>query len=292
MPRFSPKIQRVTMLTRMTFNFSRHLLSVCGKMGFAGRRSAQIKLLSNIPMLVWIRSSTVLKISKAVPGLSRSAFKVFTRGILHLLSQETKGELRVIFSLEPHHFISAEPLTWNAYSTKCVRFAALLCSKCLKTRAVPEAMHKNRAGYTSDQAKKRSVPGERRTFWITSTGRERKGKEGKNSTWRSCSRASAEEDESPSGFGLGGKGSASTSKTPPPLAFSLPCCAQALRWPLALGSERDGGSAPAWEGQGRKAQPLQWACHSPACSLCHQRLSEDWHGALGKSDSLMFYVVT
>lgn len=72
-----------------------------------------------------------------------------------MLSQETKGGLRVIFSLKPHQFISAEPLTWNAYSTKCVRFAALLCSKCLKTRAVPEAMHKNGAGYTSDQAEKK-----------------------------------------------------------------------------------------------------------------------------------------
>lgn len=92
-----------------------------------------------------------------MPSLNRSAFKVFTRGILHLLSQETKGGLRVIFSLEPHQFISAEPLTWNAYSTKCVRFAALLCSKCLKTRAVPEAMHKNGAGYTSDQAKKKKI---------------------------------------------------------------------------------------------------------------------------------------
>lgn len=88
-----------------------------------------------------------------------------------------------MFSLEPHQFISAEPLTWNAYSTKCVRFAALFCSQCLKTRAVPEAMHKNRAGYASDQAKKQgSVSGERRTFWLTSMGRERKAKEGKNST--------------------------------------------------------------------------------------------------------------
>lgn len=179
MPRFSPKIQRVTMLTRMTFNFSRHLLSVCGKMGFAGRRSAQIKLLSNIPMLVWIRSSTVLKISKAVPGLSRSAFKVFTRGILHLLSQETKGELRVIFSLEPHQFISAEPLTCNAYSTKCVRFAALLCSKCLKTRAVPEAMHKNRAGYTSDQAKKDQFLGKEGLFGSPLRGGRGRGRKGR-----------------------------------------------------------------------------------------------------------------
>lgn len=49
------------------------------------------------------------------------------------------------------------------------------------TCAVPKAMHKTRAGYTSDQAKKGSVSQERRTFWITSMEKERKGKEGKNS---------------------------------------------------------------------------------------------------------------
>lgn len=141
------------------------------------------------------------------------------------------------------------------------------------TRAVPEAMHKTRAGYTSDQAKKGSVSQERRTFWITSMERERKGKERKNSVWRSCARAGAEEDESPPGFSLGGKGSASTSKTPPPLAFSLPCWAQVLQWPLDLGSEKDGGSAPAWEGQGRKAQHLLWGCQSPVPSVAARGLA-------------------
>lgn len=53
-------------------------------------------------------------------------------------------------------------------------------------------------------------------------GRE-KGRKGKivheAPYYRSCARAGAGEDESPSGFGLGGKGGASTSQTPSSFCF-------------------------------------------------------------------------
>lgn len=172
----------------------------------------------------------VLKISKAVPSLNRSAFKVFTRGILHLLSQETKGGLRVIFSLEPHQFISAEPLTWNAYSTKCVRFAALLCSKCLKTRAVPEAMHKNGAGYTSDQAKKKDqFLGKEGLIGSPLRGGRGRGRKG-----RTAHEGAVRERVQRRMSHLQALAWVAREAPPPPkrlllFAFSLPGCAQALQ---------------------------------------------------------------
>lgn len=84
---------------------------------------------------------------------------------------------------------------------------------------------------------------------------------------------------------------------PPPkrLLLLLFHCLAALRLcsdPWFCAQRGTVAGVPAWEGQGRKAQHLQRGCHSPACSLCHRWLPEDWHGALAKSDSLMFDVVT
>lgn len=99
----------------------------------------------------------------------------------------------------------------------------LFCSKCLKDCTVPGAMH-NRTWI-------HQCPSRKITFWGRNMRevlpREkdfldhlRKGRMVHEAPhYRSCAGASAEEDESPSGFGLGGKGGASTSQISPSFCF-------------------------------------------------------------------------
>lgn len=113
-----------------------------------------------------------------MPSLNQSAFKAFTQGHLAFAVPRDKGRTEGDIFSGAHEFISAEPLTWNAYSTKRVRFAALLCNKCLKTRAVLEARHKNRAGYAVTKKKKKSFWGKKDFLYhLYGEGKEGEGRE-------------------------------------------------------------------------------------------------------------------